>query len=405
MTLELVESEGRRLYTLRDGPDPLGFIVIDSTVGGRSRGGLRMLPDVSLAEVRDAARTMTLKYGFLGLPQGGAKAGVLGDGEAPREEKLARLSRFAAAARTLLLARAYVPDADLGTRSDEIREMMRAIGARIGRREWQGRLSGYYTALSTFLCARQAARSRGHSLDGWRVAVEGFGSVGSALARLLAAEGARVVAVSSSRGAIHDPDGLDVEAVVRLAQSHGSDFVRHWGGRSRLDRAALLELPVDLLCPCARRHGIDAANAERVRAQLICSGANDPVAPSAESRLAARGTLVLPDFVTNSGGVLGGTLEFAGFGTERVRAAFERFYPARIDALLTAAREDPRSLRAIAEGEALERHRRVRRLAENPSPAGRLLDLGLSAYRRGWIPSGLVALLAPIYLRRRLGGP
>jgi len=402
MTLELQEKDGRRLYTVRDDSEILGFIVIDSMIGGRARGGLRMLPDVTLEELGDAARSMTLKYGFLGLPQGGAKAGVLGDGEAPRNEKMTRLERFAVAARPLLLDRVYVPDADMGARGDEIQEMMRSIGARVGRQEWRTQRSGDYTALSTFLCATTAVRSQGRSLVGLRVAIEGFGSVGSELARLFATHGAKVVAVSSSRGAVHDSDGLDIEALIRLAEAHGSGFVRHYAAGLEIERAALLELSVDLLCPCARRHSIDDANVERVRSQAICAGANDPISPSAERRLSARGILVLPDFVTNSGGVLGGTMEFAGIRQPRIRAAFEQFYPSRIDALLTESAAAERSPRSLAENDALRRHRQTGRAAEQPSPAGRILELGLWIYRRQWLPRSLVAALAYGYFRRLL---
>ena len=160
MTLELQETDGRRLYVAKEGHGVLGYIAIDSMIDGRARGGLRMLPDVSADEIRDAARAMTLKYGFLGLPQGGAKAGVRGDPEAEAREKQAQLVRFAKVAQPLLTERVYIPDTDLGTRTEDIQAMMRSVGARPGRRHWRTTRSGYYTALSCLISAEAALAHR-----------------------------------------------------------------------------------------------------------------------------------------------------------------------------------------------------------------------------------------------------
>jgi glutamate dehydrogenase (NAD(P)+) len=402
MPLDLQEAGGRRLYTVTQGPQVLGFIAIDSLLDGRARGGLRMLPDVSAAELRDAARAMTLKYGFLGLPQGGAKAGVLGDGEAPREEKQARLAEFARVAAPVLEARLYVPDSDLGTTAPDIQSMLRSIGVKVTRREWRTTRSGYYTAYSCLVSAVSALAQRGKSLAGQQVAIEGFGSVGSSLARLMQQRGARVVAVSTSQGAVFDPKGLDLDQLEPLSEAYGSAFVRQIDSRLQIERSRLLELPVDLLCPCARRHGIDETNVGRIAAPLICPGANDPIAPAAEAELLTREVVVLPDFVTNSGGVLGGTMEFAGLEQPSILALFDQFYTDRVTALLEACAAQGLSPRTLATAEAEERHARARQAAEHPSVAGRLFSLGLEAYRKGWIPRRLVALLSPIYMQKLL---
>src|SRR5436853_741862 len=113
----------------------LGYVAIDSIIDGRARGGLRLAPDLSEDEIRCAARAMTLKYGMLGLPQGGAKAGIIGDPDGASDAKQRLLRAFATAAAPLLHARRYVPDADLGTTTDDVRAMMTAIGAPIGARD------------------------------------------------------------------------------------------------------------------------------------------------------------------------------------------------------------------------------------------------------------------------------
>jgi glutamate dehydrogenase (NAD(P)+) len=400
--IERSVADGQTVYTVPGRSGVIGFIVVDSTVGGRARGGLRMLADVGEEELRAAARTMTLKYGFVGVPQGGAKAGVRGDGEGPVEARRERLLEFARAALPLLRARVYVPDPDLGTRAADIRWTMQAAGLRVGPHEWLGDRSGFYTAVSCLAAAAAVREHRATTLQGCRVAIEGFGSVGSALADLLNRRGARVVAISTSRGAVHDPRGLDVARLLGLAVEVGSRVVEQVPGAERLPREALLELPVDLLCPCARHHSIHEGNAERVAAPVICPGANDPVSPGAARALAARGVLLVPDFVANCGGVVGGTLTFAGLPADRIRAIVERRLRSAVESLLGQSERQGLPLRTLAEGLALARHERVRRAVQAPGMSGRFFALGLEAYRRGWMPRALVAALAPQYVERRL---
>jgi len=386
------------LHTIRQGSRLLGYIAIDSTVQGRSRGGLRIADGLSEEELRSAARAMTLKYGLIGLPQGGAKAGIVGNGDATEAEKRRLLHEFASAAKTLLLDRAYIPDADMSTGAADIRWMLESVGATVAPREVRENRSGDYTARSCLASAAAVLRRKGRSLEGRRVAVEGFGKVGSALARLLKRSGARVVAVSTSSGALYRADGLDVERLAQCAAEVGSRFVEDEPGT--LDRAALLELDVDLLCPCARFHSIHAGNVDRIAAAAICAGANNPVSPEAEGVLLEHGVSCPPDFMTNSGGVLGGTLEFAGVPFDRINAVIEEEVGPRVSELLDRAEALGVAPRELAEADADERHARVRREAEHPGLLGRLRELGLDAYRRAWIPQRPVSWVAPRYLAR-----
>jgi glutamate dehydrogenase (NAD(P)+) len=376
----------------------IGYVAIDSTIAGRARGGLRIAPDLSADEVRSAARAMTLKYGALGLPQGGAKAGIIGDGEAPLAEKQRLLHEFARAAESLLRGRTYVPDADLGTCAADIRWMMESIGARVGPREWTANRSGSYTARSCLASALALLERRGIAVKGCHVAIEGFGKVGSALALLLHERGANVVAISTSRGGLYRAGGLDVVRLARHATEAGSGFVED--EHDTIPRAALLELPVDLLCPCARFHSIHAGNVARVSARAICAGANDPVSPEAEQVLFDRGIPYPPDFLTNCGGVLGGTLEFAGVPFDRIEVLIEEHLRRRVSDLLERAEQLGVAPRSIAESQALERHAMVRARSEHPSLLQRLVSLGIEGYRRGWVPKPVVSRIAPKYLAR-----
>ena len=402
MTLELLEDNGTRLYEVRRDSDLLGYVAVDSTVMGCSRGGLRMVPDLDADEMKDAARSMTLKYGFLGLPQGGAKAGLIGDGEAPTEAKHEQLVGFGQAIKSLLLSQSYIPDSDLGTSAAEVRAMMVDIGARVGKHDWRSTRSGFYTACSCVAAAESSLQEIGEKLHGKRVAVEGFGNVGSNLARLLVERGAKVVAVSTSQGAVYDSRSLDIDQLTSLARQYGSGFVDRVADERKLERSDLLALDVDLLCPCARRHSVCELNVADISAHLVCPGANNPVSLQAESMLAARGVLVVPDFVANSGGVLGGTLEFAGVSAEKVVRIIEKLVWPRTRQILQESNRRGSTPRKIAEAAALERHAEVRDAAENPSFGGRALAAGVEAYHQGLIPKSIVSLLTPLYISRVL---
>jgi glutamate dehydrogenase/leucine dehydrogenase len=395
---QLPPLEGQQLHTIGPEGDPLGFVVIDSTIAGRARGGLRMAPELSAAEIGGSARAMTLKYGLLGLPQGGAKAGVLGDPEASPGEKRARLDAFARSASDLLCTQRYVPDADLGTRSEDIRNMMEALGAPVSQRDWRANRSGVYTAVSCLAAAQAGLTKDGASLAGMRVAVEGFGDVGSALASRAEQLGARVVAVSTSRGAALCDAGFDTTVLQRAAQQHGSAFVERIPNATVADRAALLTAEVDVLFPCARRHCIDERNATEIAAKWIYAGANDPISPAARGTLARREIHFLPDFVTNAGGVLGGTLEFAGVAPERVEELVSNWLRRRVEDLFDRSADDE-ALWLMAEAEALESHARVRAAQESPGVRGRVRGVAIEAYRRGWLPEWLVAPAAVRMLR------
>jgi glutamate dehydrogenase (NAD(P)+) len=395
-------DEAQLVCTVLQGGGVLGYVVIDSTVSGRATGGLRMLPDIDEAEMRGLARAMTLKYGFLGQPRGGAKAGVRGDPEAPLEERQQRLAAFGRAIAPLLLKRVYAPATDMGTTNADIQYLLESIGMRLRRRELRPNQSGDYTALTVFAGAKQAARQRGLVLSECSVAIEGFGKVGSPLARLLAEAGARVVAISTLKGALFNPQGLDVRRLQELAAVARSAVVERYPDAECIDRAALLELPVDILCPCARHDSLHVGNAPRIAARIICPGANNPVTPEAERVLFERGVLCLPDFVANCGGVLGGTMEFASVSRERIESFVDRHIGARIARLLGEAERRRVLPREIAVPLALRRFEEVQRSAAHPTPLARLFELGLEFYRRGWVPGPLVAALSLPYFERCL---
>jgi len=361
-----------------------------------------MVEDLSEVEVRDAARSMTLKYGLLGLPQGGAKAGITADPTAPWSERRERLLEFGRAIEPMLRERAYIPDADMGTKAQEIRWMLQTLGAPVFSREWRDNESGRWTASSVLGAARAALGYLGESSAGKSVAIEGFGAVGYAVAILFAESGARVVAISTSQGAIHDPGGLNVDRLIMLAESVGHHVVEHYPAQ-RIPRDSLRELAVDILSPCARRHSIHVGNASTVKARLICPGANNPVSPEAEAVLLQRGVMSLPDFLCNCGGVLGGTMAFASISRPRIARFIEESVQKIMAKLLAASERTGVPLRTHAERLAQDRFDRIRAAAAQAGMGAKLFEVALDAYRRGWIPGWASAVVSPRYFDRALG--
>jgi len=290
----------------------------------------------------------------------------------------------------------------MGTQNTDIRYMLNALGVRVGRRELQENSSGFYTAHSVFAGVVQSARHIGLNLSKCTAAIEGFGNVGRPLASLLGSTGIKVVAISTSRGALYNPQGLNVGRLSRLAEEAGSQVVELYREAEFVDREKLLELPVDILCPCARWNSLNMSNVHRIAAQVICPGANNPITPDAEHTLFERGVLCLPDFVANCGGVLGGTMEFASVSREKISNFINHHFSIRIAWLLNEAKSKHQLPRDVAVPFALGRFNHVVQSAERPTPLSRLFNLGLEFYRHGWIPGRLVAPLSLRYFEKIL---
>jgi glutamate dehydrogenase (NAD(P)+) len=169
-----------------------------------------------------------------------------------------------------------------------------AIGGSLGRIEATARGSAY--------CIREALRKRNERVQGRRVAIQGFGNVGSNLALILAADGATIVGLSDSRGGISNADGIDVDAVIAHKREQG--MLAGAPGTEEITNEELLLLDCDILAPCALEQVITADNADKVKASIVCEGANGPVTPEADQILEDRDILVLPDVLANAGGVV-----------------------------------------------------------------------------------------------------
>lgn len=293
-------------------------LVVDNTSCGTAIGGVRMAPDVSVAECFRLARAMTWKNAAAGLPHGGAKSVIFGDPRMATAEKEQLIRAFADAISDIT---DYIAGPDMGT--DEL--CMAWIKEEAGRAVGLPSVLGGIpldeigaTGFGLAACVDVAREFIGLGLKGARVTVQGFGAVGKHAARFLAEKGCILVAASDTSGTLADPSGLDIQALIALKEA-GRPLLAHDRG-SKLPADAIIDVDCDIWIPAARPDVVRVDNVSRLRTRMMPQGANIPCTPEAERALYERGVLVVPDFIANAGGVICASMEYRG-GTQR--AAFE----------------------------------------------------------------------------------
>jgi glutamate dehydrogenase (NAD(P)+) len=291
-----------------------GFRVTHNVARGPAKGGIRYHQDVTLEETKALSMWMTWKCALMGLPFGGAKGGVVVNPKKLSEDELQRMTRrYTTEIINFIGPEVDIPAPDVGTGPREMAWIFDTysmnkgysvlgvvtgkpleIGGSLGRVE--------ATARGGAFCIREALRKQGQGVSGQKVAIQGFGNVGSNMAQILAEQGAVVVAVSDSNGGVFNANGLDVAAAVRHKRENGS--LEGFGGGEALTNDDVLTVDCDVLAPCALEQVITRDNADKIRASIVAEGANGPVTPEADQILEDRGVLVLPDVLANAGGVV-----------------------------------------------------------------------------------------------------
>jgi glutamate dehydrogenase/leucine dehydrogenase len=284
----------------------------------------------------------------------------------------------------------------VGSNQRLIHAMYRHVGVDIPAPSQEIDNAGSYTALGVMRSVEIGLELKGMALRACTFAVEGFGHVGSHLARLLHARGARVVALSSAAGAIYDPEGLPVP---ELFERRGVDGLGTPSRATRLSREELPELDVDVICPCARDATVHSGNVERVRASIVCAGANNPVTLPADERLHRRGILYLPDFMTNAGGALGNMVRFAGLSDRYFHRLIAGEFTSKIVEVFRASEARSSTPREAGIRWAEEKFARMKAGKERRSGSNALFELALSIYRRGVVPPVLVRPLTFRHMR------
>jgi glutamate dehydrogenase (NAD(P)+) len=322
-----------------------GYRVQHNVSRGPSKGGIRYHPDVTLDEVRALAMWMTWKCALTGIPFGGAKGGIACDPKSMSQGELERMTRrFASEIVNEIGPEVDIPAPDVNTNGQTMAWLFDTysmnkgrpalgvvtgkpldIGGSLGREE--------ATSRGAFFTVRETLKRLDRSFDGLVSVVQGFGNVGSYLAVFLHEHGAKVIAISDSAVALHNEKGIDIPAAFAWKREHGT--LREFPGAEEILAEDLLELECDLLAPCALEQVITADNADRIKASIVCEGANGPITPEADEILEERGILVLPDILANAGGVIVSYFEWV----QGLQQYFwsEHEVDSRLDAIITRA--------------------------------------------------------------------
>ncbi len=342
----------------------IGYRVQHDDSRGPMKGGLRYHPEVDIDEVRALASLMTWKTAVMNLPYGGAKGGIAVDPSRLSQRELENITRrFVDGIHDVIGPDIDIPAPDMGTNSEVMAWIMNqyqkyhgfspacVTGKPVelygapGREEATGRGVGIYAVKLMSRLGRKPSQVR--------VALQGFGNVGSHAAKFLRESDFKVVAISDVSGAYFKADGLDIPGMLQYSLAHGGTLAGYTEA-DKITNQQLLELDVELLVPAALGGVITEHNAGRIQAPIIIEAANGPVWPGADKIFEERGTVVLPDILANAGGVTVSYFEWAQnrqhyeWGLNRVRAELDRALAASFEAVWQLSTERKVSLRTAA---------------------------------------------------------
>ena len=291
-----------------------GYRIHHNTARGPSKGGIRYNSNVSLEEVRALAMWMTWKCAVVNIPYGGAKGGVIVEPKKLSLHELEGLTRrYTTEIAPLISPEGDIPAPDMGTNPQVMAWMMDTysmhrghtvsaivtgkpvnIGGSAGRLEATGR--------GVMYTIREAYKTYGWRFDGTRIAVQGFGNVGSITAMTAHEMGCKVIALSDIEGGLYNADGIDVPKLRQYRKEHGT--IMGFSEAETITNAELIAMPCDVLVPAAMEDQINRTNAASVRAKMVAEGANGPTTPDADRIMNENGIIVIPDILCNAGGVV-----------------------------------------------------------------------------------------------------
>jgi glutamate dehydrogenase/leucine dehydrogenase len=334
-----------------------GALVIDNTVLGPGKGGIRMTATVDMKEVKKLARTMTWKCALAALPFGGAKSGIIADSKGIGLARKKDLVEAFARALRVICPQLYVAAPDMYMGVQEMAWFAQANGdmrSCTGKPESMGgiphELGG--TGFGVYHATRVAAELIGLDLHGATFAVEGFGNVGKPVAKYLSQAGAKFVAVSDSQGTIYEREGLSFEKLEAIKRRGGSvtDYAEDGGGEVCDKRSCdrILDVEADILIPAARPDLIGYGDIDRLHFKLIVEGSNIPMSFAVENLCHKRGITVVPDFVANAGGLIASYAEYIDGDTNQIFTMIEEKVSKNTRAVLEESIEGNRMPRKCA---------------------------------------------------------
>ncbi|MBI5392605.1 Glu/Leu/Phe/Val dehydrogenase [Candidatus Woesearchaeota archaeon] len=340
-----------------------GFVIIDNTKLGPGKGGIRMTPDVTVEEVSQLARAMTLKCAIAGLPFGGAKSGIVADSKKlSQEQKQAIVAAFAKAIAPVC-PEYYVAGPDMYMAEGEmelIAKTLNNFNACTGKPA--SFCHGYScgiphelgsTGYGVFIATKVAFAHLKKKLVGAKFIVEGFGNVGWFVSKFLTELGAILVGVSDSQGAIYNSNGIDFQELDNVKKNKGS--VIHCNDAQKVNQKELIFMDCDLLIPAAKPYVITSENFQKLKAKVIVEGSNLPITEDAQEKVHELGILVVPDFIANAGGVISSYVEYAGGTADEVFPTVEKKIALNTKLILEKADAEKISTRKAAIALAVER--------------------------------------------------
>jgi len=309
------------LYTYDPKSGVRAVLVVDNTARGPGKGGLRIAPDVTARLVFGLARTMTWKCALADLPFGGAKAGIKADPF--KTDRIAQVRAFAKAVAPYVPSQ-WIAAPDMNVGEKEIEAFVKEVGdlrAATGKPMHLGGIPhetgttglGLGVAIEAMLERVKGEMPLPKSLQDTRVVIQGFGNVGSELAKFLHAKSARIVAICDYWSAIHDEKGIDITKVARFAYAKNeAQSIGNYKDARKILRDSIFDIKCDIFIPAAVDNVITMETAPRLKAKAVVEAANNPTTSEAEKFLHKKGVLVLPDILVNAGGVIGSYAEYRG---------------------------------------------------------------------------------------------
>ncbi len=296
-----------------------GFLVIDNSTLGPGKGGIRMTPYVNEEEIRRLARAMTWKNALADLPFGGAKSGIIWKGGTERLKK-DYIKSFARMIKSFV-PKMYIAGPDVSTGEKEMDWFVETLKNRKSATGKSKKLGGLphelgSTGFGVAKSAEVAMKIAGIDIKKASVAIEGFGNVGTFAFKHLKESGAKIIAVSDSKGTIFLEEGLDRKKLISLKKD-GKSVVDYPNGK-KLKSGDIFNLSVDVLIPAAITDSINDSNKNSIKAKIIIEGSNIPMRENVEEELFKRGIIIVPDFVANAGGVISSYAEYCGYDREKM---------------------------------------------------------------------------------------
>lgn len=328
-------------------------LVVDNIAKGPSIGGVRMAADVSTEECMRLARAMTFKNAAAGLPHGGGKAVLYGDPKMPKSEKQQLIRALANALRN---ETTYIFAPDMGTDEECMSWVRDEIGRVVGLPREIGGIPLDEIGATGFGLSHVVDVALNYcdfELAGARLVVQGFGAVGKNVSRFLTQQGAILVAVADSHGAIHNADGLDVDQLIALKDE--GKCVTDYLDAKKLGRDDVIDVECDIWIPAARPDVIHEDNVHRLNTRLVVEGANIPFTHGAEKILQDKGVLCVPDFIANAGGVICAAMEYKGASKAAAFDSIEEKLRRNTEQVLEAVKHQQILPRQAAMNMALER--------------------------------------------------